>query len=379
MGLAILLAVAASFCTATSSVCQRLGARDQQVTGFDPWLVFRLARSPVWVLGFASMLAGFALQLTALRFGPLALVQPILAIELLFVFGYLAVLTALRHARRVRLREWLAAAGMSAGISLFLLSAAPSGGRPHAPAAQWWLAGLVIGCCVLCAVALAARQPARGRGVSADAARAARRAVRRAAILGVATGVSWGFVAAVIKELSSKLGQGLGAVFTSWSVYVLVAVGAAAMLLASHALAAGPLAASQPGFTIADPLTAALLGVFLFDESLSTGSAALAGELAGLAILVAGVATLSHSRLITGEGHPGLPGHIDGHAAARDELTVTGAEPREDLGLRHPAWVGPVTPAAGRPRPPTPSGPGRSPQCSAARRRSSRTRRRPAA
>jgi hypothetical protein len=83
MGLAIVLAAAASFCTATSSVCQRLGARGQS------------------------------------------------------------------------------AAGMSAGISLFLLSAAPSGGRLHAPATLWWLAGLIVGCCVLFAVALAARWPPR--------------------------------------------------------------------------------------------------------------------------------------------------------------------------------------------------------------------------
>jgi hypothetical protein len=47
MELAILLSVAASFCTATSSVCQRLGARTVKVTGFDPWLVFRLARQRV--------------------------------------------------------------------------------------------------------------------------------------------------------------------------------------------------------------------------------------------------------------------------------------------------------------------------------------------
>jgi hypothetical protein len=66
MELAILLSVAASFCTATSSVCQRLGARTVKVTGFDPWLVFRLARQPVWLLGFASMLAGFGLQVVAL-------------------------------------------------------------------------------------------------------------------------------------------------------------------------------------------------------------------------------------------------------------------------------------------------------------------------
>jgi drug/metabolite transporter (DMT)-like permease len=322
MELAILLAVAASFCTATSSVCQRLGARGQQPTGFDPLLVFRLARQPVWVLGFASMLAGFALQLAALRFGPLALVQPILALELLFVFAYLAVLTALRHAQQVRLREWLAAAGMTAGISVFLWAASPSGGQLHAPASLWWLAGLVIGGCVLVLVLLATRRPAGASEHSTGPDGKARRAVHRAAILGVATGITWGFVAAVIKELSSHLGQGAGAVFGNWSVYVLMAVGSAAMLLSTHALAAGPLAASQPGFTISDPLTAALLGVFLFDESLDTSALALAGQLAGLTILVAGVAALSHSRLITGETHPGLPKHIDGHAAAPGEPAV---------------------------------------------------------
>ena len=44
---AILLAVAASFCTATASVCQRLGARSDETAAFDVWLVFRLARRPV--------------------------------------------------------------------------------------------------------------------------------------------------------------------------------------------------------------------------------------------------------------------------------------------------------------------------------------------
>ena len=88
---AILLAVAASVCTATASVCQRMGASSNETAGFDVWLVFRLARRPVWLLGVASMILGFVFQLTALRFGALALVQPILALELLFVFGYLAV------------------------------------------------------------------------------------------------------------------------------------------------------------------------------------------------------------------------------------------------------------------------------------------------
>ena len=76
MQLAIALSLAACFCTATGSVCQRLGATNleqsrAQAGGFDPWLVFRLARQSAWLLGFACMIAGFVFQVAALRFGPL--------------------------------------------------------------------------------------------------------------------------------------------------------------------------------------------------------------------------------------------------------------------------------------------------------------------
>jgi drug/metabolite transporter (DMT)-like permease len=290
---AILLAVAASFCTATASVCQRMGARSSEAAGFDVWLVFRLARRPIWLLGIASMILGFVFQLTALHFGALALVQPILALELLFVFGYLAVVGSRRV--KVKRRDWLAAAAMSAGIGLFLWLASPSGGRLHAPGFLWMLAGLATFGVVLVALAVAF-----GLGKRAGTSPS-----RRAAVLGAATGISWGFVAAVIKELSSHLSDGLGAIFTSWSLYVLIGVGAATVLLASHALAAGPLAASQPGFTILDPMTASLLGVFLFGEHIRTGSMYLAGEALALAVIFAGASVLSHSCLILGEdGNP---------------------------------------------------------------------------
>jgi drug/metabolite transporter (DMT)-like permease len=286
---AIFFAVLAGFCTATASICQRIGARNSETTGFDIWLVFRLARQPVWLLGVGSMIGGFLFQLTALHFGPLALVQPILAIELLLVFGYMAIAGAGRV--RVRRRDWLAAAAMSAGIAVFLGLASPSGGRLHAPAPAWLLAGLITLGLVLLLLAMAF-SPA-GRSVASRS--------RRAALLGSATGISWGFVAAVIKELSSHINDGIGAVFANWSLYVLLVVGAATMLLASHALAAGPLAASQPGFTVLDPLSAGLLGVFLFDEHIRTGVLDLAGEALALAIVIAGASILSHSCLILGE------------------------------------------------------------------------------
>jgi drug/metabolite transporter (DMT)-like permease len=301
---AILLAVVASFCTATASVCQRLGARSSETAGFDVWLVLRLARRPVWLLGLASMILGFVFQLTALHFGALALVQPILALELLFVFGYLAMAGSGRV--KVRRRDWLAAVAMSVGIGLFLRLASPSGGRLHAPGSSWLLAGLLTSGVVLAALAVAF-----GLGDRPGASRSG-----RAAVLGAATGIAWGFVAAVIKELSSHLDDGLSALFSNWSLYVLVGAGAATMLLASHALAAGPLAASQPGFTVLDPLSAGLLGVFLFGEHIRTGVVDLAGEALALAIVFAGASALSHSCLILGEdGHPScLPAGYEAQA-----------------------------------------------------------------
>jgi drug/metabolite transporter (DMT)-like permease len=283
---AILLSLAASFCTATSTVCQRLGAhsldaRETGAFGFDPMLVFRLARRPLWLLGFACMFVGFAFQVTALHFGPLALVQPLLALELLFVFGYLAVLSRFRGVGR---REWLAAVAMCAGLVVFLSAASPSSGQAHAPAALWWISGLATFTVVTVGVAVASR---------------ASSPARRAALLGVATGVVWGFLAAVIKELSSHVDDGLAAVLGNWSAYVLIGVGAAAMLLASHAMTAGPLAASQPGFTLLVPVVAFLLGVFQFGEHPRTSPAAVGAEVLGLLVLVAGVWALSRSDLMT--------------------------------------------------------------------------------
>jgi drug/metabolite transporter (DMT)-like permease len=303
-----LLAIAASFCTATASLAQRQGAKDVQTTdGFDSRLLLRLAHRPVWLLGILSMIGGFLFQLNALRYGPLALVQPILSLELLLVFGALAF--AGRRQVRFRHRDWLGAGAMSAGLALFLCIASPSGGQLHAAGSSWLLAGLVTLGVVLVALAVAF-----GFGNHSAAAPS-----RRAAVLGSATGIAWGFVAAVIKELSSHLGEGVGAIFSTWSLYVLVVVGAVTMLLASHALAAGPLAASQPGFTVLDPLAASLFGVFLFGEHIRTGPWNLVGEALALGLVAVGAAILSRSCFVLGElGDPScLPPKVQARSASR--------------------------------------------------------------
>src|SRR5260370_36065254 len=106
---------------------------------------------------------------------------------------------------------------MPAGIGVFPRRAAPSGGRLHAPGHLWLLAGLATAGVVLAALAVAFGLGGRP-GVSRS---------RRAALLGAATGIAWGFMAAVIKELSSHLGNGIGAIVSAWSLYVLITAAAA--------------------------------------------------------------------------------------------------------------------------------------------------------
>jgi multidrug transporter EmrE-like cation transporter len=115
---------------------------------------------------------------------------------------------------------------------------------------------------------------------------------RKAALLAMAAAAGFGFVAAVIKELSTHLAQGPSGIFANWSPYILGLSGVASMYLASHAFHAGPLAASQPGFTIVDPLVASVLGVVLFGERMDLAPLALAGEVVASIVLVTSVTLL---------------------------------------------------------------------------------------
>jgi drug/metabolite transporter (DMT)-like permease len=305
MILEILLALVASLFTATSSVAQRVAAAPAPGEITFSWrLLTFLLRRPVWFLGIVCMIAGFIFQLAALHFGQLTLVQPVIATELLFVFAYLA----LRNRNRVHLRDWAAAAGMAVGLGGFLFLADPSGGQAgNATMATWLLAAASTfgAVALIVATAVIRYRP----GAHANPA-------RKAALLSIAAGTAWGFMAAVIKELSVHVNQGAAAVFTNWSPYALVGGGALAMYLVTIAFQAGPLAASQPGLTICDPLVASLLGVTIFGDHIRHGPWALAGEAAAAAVLAASVVLLSRSQLIQppaaveapGEGGPAEDG-----------------------------------------------------------------------
>jgi hypothetical protein len=76
---AALLALASATCFGLSSGLQQRAAKQERPrAALDPRLLVQLLHRPLWLFGWVPDAAGTALQAVALRFGPLALVQPLL-------------------------------------------------------------------------------------------------------------------------------------------------------------------------------------------------------------------------------------------------------------------------------------------------------------
>ncbi len=142
-GIALGLAAAAAF--EGSYVLQALEARRARaVTRPEIALLGRLARRPLWVAGILLSLAGFGLQVLALRQAPLSVVQPLLALGLVGLLG-LSRWVLHEHVGR---RELLGVAGIVAGVCVVVLAAPQRGDAADAT-------GLAAACTVLAVVVLA--------------------------------------------------------------------------------------------------------------------------------------------------------------------------------------------------------------------------------
>ena len=122
---AVAAALAASLVFGISSVAEQRGTkRVKSRRPLSPELLLDLVRQPLWLAGVGATVMGFALQVVALSFGPLALVEPILVCDLIF-----AVLISAALRRRwdpIMLAGVVACAG---GVAGFLVIARPSGGQ----------------------------------------------------------------------------------------------------------------------------------------------------------------------------------------------------------------------------------------------------------
>ncbi|MEV7789182.1 DMT family transporter [Streptomyces sp. NPDC088106] len=280
----VVLALLAALANAAASVLQRRAAADEPEGGAGVrqavrWLGHVLRR-PYWVWGAAMLALTTVLQAAALSLGSLALVQPLMAAELLFT---LVVGSVVFHRRPDR-RTWMAFAALAAGLAAFLTSVAPTAGRDTASAEQWLLSSAAVLGAVL---------------VLVTTARAVRGAPR-AALLGLASAVSFSLTAALLKEVTGRFPDGPAAVLATWPLYATAVAGVVAFLLLQSAFRAGTLAASQPALTLGDALTSVALGWALFGEQITLGVRVVPAVI-GVVLMGAGAAGLARAPSVSGD------------------------------------------------------------------------------
>jgi drug/metabolite transporter (DMT)-like permease len=293
--LTYVLAVLAACANATSSVLQRKANREIPQTENLSWKLIRdLLHRPVWFGGVLAVIVGFLLQATALGTGELAVVEPVLVLELPITLIFASRL----FGSRMRWQEWASAVAMTAGLAGLLYFLSPSDGQSGSVPLQAWLIGVGVNLALVATLVAWGRRGPAGRGGGTGGSSS-----RQAALLGVAAGATFGLTAALMKGMTGTFSGGLGELLTSWELYAMVAAGILGLFLVQSALNAGPLIAAQPGLTLSDPIVSILWGVLAFDEKVRGGMNILFATFSGLLMAGAAVA-LARSPLLSDESGP---------------------------------------------------------------------------
>ena len=314
---------------AGAAVEQRQAATAPQAAAGRPGLLVLLARQPLWLAGLATQVAGFAAHAVALRSGPLAVVQMLVAGELIVA----VLLVRCWSGRPLGRTAWAAALTVVAGVASFLVLASPSGlghggavPRPHAGSAVL-LAALVTGGAAAALAVVGLR--AAGR--------------RRAVLLAVAAGLGDCCAAVVTMAFSHVAGHGPAALAASWASYGLIVSGAGNVLLTQSAYQTGRPMITLPIISAVTPVTSVAIGIGLLGETPGRGLAG--GVAAGFAVLATGLALAFLAR---SAGHP-----EPGQAPVPGQATEPGPGPA----VAGPAKPGPAVaePAVAARRMPVPS------------------------
>jgi drug/metabolite transporter (DMT)-like permease len=236
----------------------------------SPRLVVDLIRHPWWLLGLVMTVLALAMQLVALAFGPLTIVQPLLVTGVVFA----GVFSALLHHRAPD--RWVVVGGLltAAGLAAFLLQArpvaAPDGERLDVTDSPAFLVTIIVVFLACLIYAQVSRHPTR------------------ILALALGTGILFGITAALMKAVTTAVRGGLGELFTTPALYAACIVGPMGFLLSQNTFQQGRLVSpSVAVITTADPIIGVFAGIAWLGEDLDTSAPLIAGQaLAGVVVLL---------------------------------------------------------------------------------------------
>lgn len=280
IALSTTLALAAAALFGTSTVFQQEAARrevDVPIVGVA--IIRRLVHRPRWLA--AALLSGvsFGVQALALAFGPLVLVLPISATDLLFA---LAILSRLRHVR-LRPADWFATGLVALGIAVFLALSPHSAGRAEPRLVDWILVAAGVGGTVALLLPAALRLHALGR----------------TALLAGASAVVFALVDALSKAFVGSVGAHGFTSLLRWEPYGLLVAGAIGIALGQAAYRSGSLLVSLPVIDSVEPIAGVLIGATAFGEEIARSPGILLLQLLAGLLAVVGIVVLARSPLIS--------------------------------------------------------------------------------
>jgi drug/metabolite transporter (DMT)-like permease len=275
-GVPTAVASAASF--GTSAVLQYRATHEvpERRPG-QPALLHDLVRHPRWRRSIVFAVAGFGLQVLALRLAPLTLVQPLLVTGVLWYVLLSARLTRRPVDRIIVLGTLICLASLSA----FLVLARPQRGSHGGTGLDsvWRALPLAVGLVVAVAACLAAAAVAHRW---------------RALPLSLSAGICYGVTAGLVRSLSVHFGDGLTGVLHHWQTYAIILLGPIGVLLNQNSYQAGRIGApALTVITVTDPLVSIAVGLLWLGESIQVGAGRVVGEVLALAALTGGVALLA--------------------------------------------------------------------------------------
>ena len=274
--IAVVLTLVAAFFFGLSSVMEQRSTKQVPQRGaLSPRLLVDLARRALWVAAIGVNIVGSVLQVVALHFGALAVVQPIVASDVLF-----AVLISLLAWRRRP--DWVMLAGViccAAGIVGFLAVAHPSGGRKTVTFMATLPLVVALAAVLACCLAAARWGPRRIRPMW----------------LALACGVDFGVTAFLLKVVPDTWPEGFGDPLRQWPLYLLLIVGPIGFLLNQDAFQAGRLIAPVLAIiTTVDPLVSICIAHFWLKEKVASAPGDIAAEVISLAVMAGGIVALAH-------------------------------------------------------------------------------------
>ena len=272
LGVGIVVALAAAVSNAFAIVLQAGEARRApEAQAGRPGLIAGLMRRPRWLAGTGLMVLSWPLQVLALAFAPITVVQPMLATSQLVLLGV----------ARVRLGEQAGRRGLAAVVAIVAGVAAVVWAAPRHSVTDASAGRLAQPMAVVGALALAAYILAR-----------ARPQIRLAAVLGA--GLAYAWVDFADKLLSNDISLGRWGLALIWLI-VILAVGALALLEENTALTRQPAINVGPVVGAVQQPLPVLMALWAGVEVWGASAPKTGPLIGGLALVVIGAATLGRS------------------------------------------------------------------------------------